>query len=88
MGMGIYNYEAKEDLQVGEVCLERDIYEIINIYKKGSIVLCDSVSRFSANSDRMFEVINRVETYMHKNEDYTYQVSDRPNLIYVVEQVR
>ncbi|CKH10981.1 Uncharacterised protein [Streptococcus pneumoniae] len=26
MGMGIYNYEAKEDLQVGEVCLERDIY--------------------------------------------------------------
>ncbi|PJZ18401.1 hypothetical protein CEW46_28770, partial [Bacillus cereus] len=45
-------------------------------------------SRFSANSDRMFEVINRVETYMHKNEDYTYQVSDRPKLIYVVEQVR
>ena len=34
MRMGIYNYEAKEDLQVGEVCLERDIYEIINFTRK------------------------------------------------------
>lgn len=32
--MGIYNYEAKEDLQVGEVCLERDIYEIVNLQER------------------------------------------------------
>ncbi|MBD5798601.1 MULTISPECIES: hypothetical protein [Bacillus] len=79
--------EILKELTVGKIYSERQISSLLHTDRTKSLVLCDSVSRFGDSETERFQVMGKYETYIHKNEDYSYHIPSRKTMVYVIEKV-
>ncbi|MBT2735150.1 hypothetical protein [Bacillus sp. ISL-7] len=85
--MSYYESEILNDLEIGEIYTSRDIASIV-YYKRNSIILCEDTSNFrSEDTETKFKVIDRMETFIHKNERSSYVMNNTKQLIYVVKKI-
>ncbi|MEI4620086.1 hypothetical protein [Bacillus cereus] len=79
--------ETLEELAVGGVYTDRQISNLLHTDRTQLMILCDDVSKFGESEAERFQVIDKYETYSHKNEDYSYHIPSRKTMVYVIEKI-
>ncbi|MBO1583170.1 hypothetical protein [Bacillus sp. XF8] len=79
--------EMLEELSVGGVYTERQIYDLL--YNAGTeiTILCDSVSEFGESEMERFQVMGKYEIFIHKNENHSYCAPSKKTMVYVIEKI-
>jgi hypothetical protein len=50
------------------------------------VILCHDVIRFDSESDRKFKVVDKLETFIHKQVDRTYRIPSDKSKIFIVKR--
>ncbi|HDR8160689.1 TPA: hypothetical protein QC072_003575 [Bacillus cereus] len=85
--MAYYENEILKELTVGETYTEGQIADLLQTDRTKSLILCDSLSRFDPTGNAKFKVIDRYDTYIHKNDDFAYHIPSRKTIVYIVKKV-
>lgn len=78
--------EISEELTVGEIYTERQIYDLLCNAGTEIIILCDSVSEFNKSEIERFKVMGKYEIFIHQNENHSYCAPSQKTMVYVIEK--
>lgn len=84
--MAYFEDEIKKDLEVGEIYTSSEIASIL-YFSSSSIVLCEDTSHFHKTNDVHYKVLNKMETFLHKNERFSYSIPSKKTKIFIVKKV-
>ncbi|TCN25498.1 hypothetical protein [Mesobacillus foraminis] len=84
--MAYFEDEIKKDLVLGEIYTSREISSLLSF--SNVVVLCEDVSYFNDTSDMKFKVINKTESYIHRNENHSYHFSNNRSRVFTVKRVK
>lgn len=74
------------DLEKGIIYTTRDIAAIVS-NKKNALVLSEDTSSFQdGDMSSRYLVMNRVETFIHRNDGGSYAIPSSKQLIYIVKK--
>jgi hypothetical protein len=84
----MYEDEILKDLEKGNVYTSREIASIVYGGNRDAVILCEDTSRFDENDrESKFKVIDKLNTFIHRNENYNYVIPNSKKVIYVVKKV-
>ncbi|PFV97174.1 hypothetical protein COL21_12680 [Bacillus thuringiensis] len=78
--------EISEELTVGEIYTERQIYDLLCNAGTEITILCDSVVEFNESEIERFKVMGKYEIFIHQNENHSYCAPSQNTMVYVIEQ--
>jgi hypothetical protein len=74
------------DLEKGTIYTTEEIANIVN-HKENAFVLCEDTPFFSEeDASTRYLVMNRVETFIHRNDGGSYFIPSSKQLIYIVKK--
>ncbi|WP_342720112.1 hypothetical protein AAG068_29545 (plasmid) [Bacillus paramycoides] len=79
--------EVLEELTVGEIYTERQIYDLLCNVGNDITILCDSVSEFNESEIERFKVMGKYEIFIHKNENQSYCAPSKKTMVYIIEKI-
>lgn len=80
------NTHKKLDLEKGTIYTTEAIARVIE-NKKNALVLCEDTPFFPAEDpSTRFLVINKIETFIHRNDGESYRTPNTKRLIYFVQK--
>lgn len=82
----VYDDEIKRELEVGNVYSSTQLLDFFT-FNKGTVVLCESTSIFTATEELKYQVTDKLNVFLHRAEDTCYQVPNKKTIMYKVEKV-
>ncbi|PFJ19650.1 hypothetical protein COD67_04830 [Bacillus cereus] len=79
--------EMLEELAVGGIYTESQIYDLLYNANTEITILCDSVSKFGESGIERFQVMGKYEIFIHKNRNYSYCAPSGKTMVYVIEKI-
>jgi hypothetical protein len=74
------------DLEKGTIYTSEEIASIV-CNKKNAFVLCEDTSSFpNEDATSRYLVKNRIETFIHRNDEGSYYIPSSKQLIYIVKK--
>lgn len=73
------------DLQKGTIYTNEQIASIVNS-KKDALILSEDTSVFRKGDSSRYLVMNKIESFIHQNDEGSYCVPNSKQLIYIVKK--
>jgi hypothetical protein len=81
-----YLGEELYDLEKGIIYTTDEIASLVN-HKENALVLCEDTSCFrEEDTSSRYLVMNKIETFIHKNDGGAYFIPSSKQLIYIVKK--